>query len=204
MNRYTSMDHEHIHAGQAFWTADYPDEDIVTNDAEGQRIALDFTLRSLRGQRVQNLACDLVPIKLKDANGFIEFLHRHSRPVPGWKFGVALRDAISLVGVAIVARPVSRMLDDGETLEVTRLCLMTGEVPNLASRLLGSCRKSAKALGYSKLISYTREHESGVAWRAAGWTAVATTEGGSWSRSSRPRQSHEDEEGPKTRWEVQI
>lgn len=197
-------DQQNLQGGQAFWTADPPDRAMALNTPEGQQVMLDVLLRSLRGMRVQALPVELVSIQLRDANGFIDFIHRHSRPVPGWKFGMALRDAISLVGVAIVARPVARALDDASTLEVTRLCLLEGATPNLASQLLGSCRRSAKGMGYSKLISYTREQESGTCYRAAGWTPVSATAGGSWSCPSRPRDRHEDEEGPKTRWELTL
>jgi hypothetical protein len=68
----------------------------------------------------------LRPLSLREANAFVEAHHRHHRPVPGAKFSLAVciegDPEERIVGVAIVGRPVARLLDDGGTLEVTRLC----------------------------------------------------------------------------------
>lgn len=68
----------------------------------------------------------LIPVSLKEANAFVAEHHRHHKPVTGHKFSIGCQSMGRLVGVAIVGRPVSRYLDDGLTLEVTRLCT-TGE-----------------------------------------------------------------------------
>ncbi len=128
----------------------------------------------------------VVPITLDEANAFVREHHRHHKPVPGAKFcvGVATNDAI--VGVAIVGRPISRMLDDGWTLEVNRTC--TDGTKNANSMLYGACRRAAFALGYRKLITYTLPSESGASLRAAGWQCIGEAAGGgNWSRKSRPR-----------------
>ena len=54
------------------------------------------------------------PIDLGTANRFVAAWHRHSRPVVGHRYSLGLfgRDFI-LHGVAIVGRPVARVLDDG-------------------------------------------------------------------------------------------
>ena len=54
---------------------------------------------------------ELVPISLKEANAFVEQYHRHHKPVVGHKFSVAATANGTIVGVAIVGRPVSRYLD---------------------------------------------------------------------------------------------
>ena len=64
----------------------------------------------------------IVPITLKEANGFVASYHRHHGPTVGCKFAIGLQSNGDLVGVAICGRPVSRYLDDGLTLEVNRLC----------------------------------------------------------------------------------
>lgn len=64
----------------------------------------------------------LCPVSLKEANNFVLENHRHHGPVVGHKFSIGCKKDGRLVGVAIVGRPVSRFLDDGETLEVNRLC----------------------------------------------------------------------------------
>lgn len=65
----------------------------------------------------------IVPVSLKTANAYVAKWHRHHKPVTGHKFSIGCTNAQDeLVGVAIVGRPVSRYLDDGQTLEVNRLC----------------------------------------------------------------------------------
>lgn len=68
----------------------------------------------------------LTPVSLAEANAFVAAYHRHHKPTVGHKFSIGCLENGRLVGVAIVGRPVSRYLDDGETLEVNRLCT-TGE-----------------------------------------------------------------------------
>ncbi len=94
----------------------------------------------------------LIPVSLKDANAFVAAHHRHHKPVTGHKFSFGCECDGRLVGVAIVGRPVSRYLDNGLTLEVTRLCT-TGE-KNACSMLYAAAARAAKAIGYRKLILY--------------------------------------------------
>lgn len=146
-------------------------------------------------------------ISLKQANDYVRMFHRHCKPVPGHKFSLGILrqncfmpQAWALVGAAIVARPVARMLDDGFTMEVRRLVLAYRE-PNACSKLLGACRRIAKRLGAKRVITYTLERESGISLRAAGWIPTATTRGGSWSNARRPRVDQHDL-GKKIRWEA--
>jgi hypothetical protein len=141
----------------------------------------------------------IVPITLDEANEFVREHHRHHHPVPGAKFCVAVADEQRVCGVAIVGRPVSRMVDDDWTLEVNRTC--TDGTPNANSALYGACRRAAFALGYRRLITYTLPTESGISLRAAGWRCVGTAGGGKWSRESRPRiDLHPTQE--KMKWEA--
>ena len=64
----------------------------------------------------------IVPISLQTANIFVEKHHRHHKKTQGHKFSIGLKNNDNLIGVAICGRPVSRMIDDGTILEVTRLC----------------------------------------------------------------------------------
>jgi len=127
----------------------------------------------------------VVPIELAEANAFVERWHRHHAPVVGHKFslGAALDDEI--VGVAIVGRPVSRLRDDGMTLEVTRLC--TDGSRNACSFLYGAAARAPFSLGYRRLGTYILQSEIGVSLKAAGWRLMAEVEGRSWSCVSRPR-----------------
>jgi len=125
--------------------------------------------------------------------------HRHNDPVVGAKFvvGVALENKI--VGVAIVGRPVARLLDDGWTLEVTRVC--TDGTRNANSFLYGAVRRATWALGYKKLITYTLPTENGASLRGAGFRNMGKAGGGTWNRGARPRIDTHPLQA-KIRWEV--
>lgn len=125
-----------------------------------------------------------MPCTLAEANDFVRRHHRHHRPVVGHKFSIAAADAV-VRGVAIVGRPVSRVRDDGWTLEVTR-CATDG-APNAPSMLYASAWRAARAMGYRRLGTYTLRSEAGASLRAAGWRVVGEVAGRSWSCSSRPR-----------------
>jgi|TARA_R100000458_G_C8215907_1_gene201877 hypothetical protein len=145
----------------------------------------------------------VTPINLDEANAFVEQHHRHHKPVPGAKFCVAVSQEDEVKGVAIVGRPVSRVLDDGWTLEVNRCC--TDGTRNACSMLYATAWKAAKAMGYTSLITYTLESEGGSSLRGAGWRCVgkATTRiGQGWNVKSRPRvDTHPLQQ--KLRWEAQ-
>ena len=139
------------------------------------------------------------PLTLSEANEFVRKHHRHHRPVPGAKFCIGVSDGDSVRGVAIVGRPVARMLDDGWTLEVNRVA--TDGTKNACSALYGACRRATFALGYKKLITYTLPEEGGASLRAAGWKCLGEAGGGSWSMPSRPRvDKHPTQK--KLKWEA--
>lgn len=125
-------------------------------------------------------------ISLRDANAFIDLVHRHHKPVTGHKFSLAVIDDDGEVrGVATVGRPVARHRDDGLTIEVTRLA--SDGCANACSALYGAAWRAARALGYSRLGTYTLASEPGTSLRAAGWHPVHTVRGRSWSAPSRQR-----------------
>ncbi|MDR2452362.1 MAG: hypothetical protein LBE85_11485 [Candidatus Accumulibacter sp.] len=123
----------------------------------------------------------LLPVSLRTANAFLQEHPRHHRPVPGAQFALAVGREDDpdgrIVGVAIVGRPVARHLDDGTTLEVTRLC--TDGTVNTCSKLYAA------------------------ACRAAGWRLVGLRGGGNWNHPGRPRrETPEALRGPKWLWEA--
>ena len=141
-------------------------------------------------------ALALQPITLREACAFVAAHHRHHKPPPGCLFCVAVNDGPpgwhppmaydrQVVGVAIVGRPVSRMLQDGYTAEVTRVCTLGTR--NASSALYGACWRAARAIGYRRLVTYTLPEEGGGSLRAAGWKLIGEAGGGSWSCKSRPR-----------------
>jgi len=124
--------------------------------------------------REQRSKLYIVPLNLDKANTFVSLLHRHNKAVPGAKFCLGVIDEPgTLRGVAIVGRPVARLLDDGLTLEVNRVT--TDGTPNACSILYATARKTAFAMGYKRLITYTLQEESGASMRGAGWKRVAET-----------------------------
>lgn len=128
----------------------------------------------------------VVPCDFDEANAFIARHHRHHRPLKFHKFSLAVADeAGEIRAVCMVNRPTARMLDDGMTLEVTRLA--SDGCPNACSCLYGAAWRAAKALGYGKLITYILESESGTTLKASGWKLIGKRGGGSWNMPSRPR-----------------
>ena len=128
---------------------------------------------------------DIIPIFQKEAFEFISRYHRHHKKPVGSIFQLACSDGESVRGVAVVGRPSARMLQDGFTAEVTRLC--TDGAPNACSMLYSACWRVAKSLGYRKLITYILDTEPGTSLKASGWKLIGERGGGSWSVPSRPR-----------------
>ncbi len=144
---------------------------------------------------------EIVPCELDEANAFVSQHHRHHRPVLGHKFSLAVSDGKEVHGVAIVGRPVARMLQDGETLEVTRVA--TDGFKNACSSLYAACWRATRAMGYRRLVTYVLAEESGTSVRAAGWREIGKAGGGSWSRGNRPRVDKHPTQG-KIRFEITL
>lgn len=106
------------------------------------------------------------------------------------------------MGVAIVGRPVSRVLAaEGNTLEVIRTA--TDGTRNANSMLYGAARRAAFAMGYDRLITYTQEGETGASLRAAGFHVLAERPARKgWDAPSRPRETKGTEGVARTLWEA--
>ena len=145
----------------------------------------------------------LCPVSRKDAQEFVAVWHRHNRPPPGDKFrmGVCDEDGI-LHAVCIVGRPVARHFDDGDTLEVTRIA--SDGIDNACSMLYGAARRATFAIGYRRLITYTREDESGSSLKAADYKVIAARPARKgWDSPSRPRDNSRHAAGvPRLLWET--
>jgi hypothetical protein len=142
-----------------------------------------------------------VPVTFAQARDFITDWHRHLRPPVGHKYSIGVADEGDvLVGVAVVGRPVARHLDDGLTLEVTRVA--TDGTQNACSILYAAAWQAAKALGYRRLLTYTQSAESGASLRAAGWRVVAARPPRpGWHTPSRPRADHGTDQVARLRWQ---
>jgi hypothetical protein len=106
------------------------------------------------------MTLQLCPVTFKQACEFVSRFHRHHKPPIGHKFSIGVQADGQLVGVAMVGRPVAKTHDDGWTLEVNRTC--TDGHRNANSMLYGAAWRAAKALGYTRLITYTHDSTSGV------------------------------------------
>ena len=127
----------------------------------------------------------VVPCTRDRARAYVSKYHRHHRPSNASVFNLAAVDQAGRVcGVAMVGRPVARMLSDGYTAEVTRVA--TDGTPNACSFLLGACRRAAFALGFRRLITYTLPEEGGASLRAVGWTNDHQTLGQAWRARENP------------------
>lgn len=146
------------------------------------------------------MALALTPITLREANAYVLAHHRHHGETRGCICVVACADSEGAIhGVGIAGRPLSRMLQDGYTAEVTRLC--TDGAQNAPSMLYRALWRACRALGYRRLVTYTLPEEGGTSLRAAGYKLVGEAGGGSWSRTSRPRVDTAPTQ-TKLRWEV--
>jgi len=131
-------------------------------------------------------------ISLAEANAFVIKHHRHHDAMWGHKFSIGDYEGGQLVGVAIVGRPVGRKLDDGKTMEVTRLC--TDGTRNACSFLYSAAAREAKRRGYEKIITYILQSENVVSLRASNWMLEAAKCGKpSWD-GPRYRSRHEQEQ----------
>ena len=144
----------------------------------------------------------VVPISFGEASAFVSAHHRHHKPPVGHKFSIGVaNDAGQIVGVAMIGRPVSRHLDDQWTLEVNRTC--TDGTPNANSALYGAAWRACKALGFRRLITYTRADESGTSLKAAGWRVIAERRPRKgWSAPSRPRVDTTEHGIQRVLWEA--
>ena len=143
----------------------------------------------------------VTPITLREARVYVGRVHRHHKPPQGGLFAIAASEGDEVVGVVIVGRPIAQRLDDGWTVEVTRLA--TDGSKNACSMLYRAAWRAARAMGYQKLITYTLPEEGGTSLRAAGFTLVGQTNGDTWNRPNggRPRVDLNPNQ-VKLRWEL--
>ncbi len=117
-----------------------------------------------------------VPATLERANSFVAHVHRHMGPVQKPLFSVGVADGATVHGVAVCGRPVARSLDDGLTAEVLRVA--TDGTRNACSFLYGASWRAAKAIGYTRMVTYTQGEEAGRSVAAAGWLPEPAAGGG--------------------------
>jgi hypothetical protein len=152
-----------------------------------------------------------VPITLRKANDFVQEHHRHSGRTSrdGGKWAIGAMHHGKLVGVAIVGRPLARLLDDGWTLEITRTCVIADAPTGTNSFLYQRCKRIWQLMGGQKVITYTLTTESGTSLNALGWQKIGPLKGhqNGWFRRDSPHCRREHQalfEQEKFRWEMEL
>lgn len=149
----------------------------------------------------------LVPVTLREANALVYRWHRHHKSARGCRFCIGVEDGDGFHGAAIVSRPINSEYQKIRTMaEVVRL--VTDGTPNACSMLYAACWRAWKAMGGTRLITYTLASESGVSLKAAGWTLAGRTTAAVdrvWHEADRGLVLFPEMDvnlGPKLRWEM--
>lgn len=145
----------------------------------------------------------VIPITLREANYFVSTYHRHNKPTQGGRFAIGATTGEQMVGVAIVGRPIARMVDHHYTAEVLRTCTNEEAPKGTVSFLYSASWRIWQAMGGHKLITYTLQSESGASLRGAGWKCLGQVKLNNkpWGSSGRERQWQSIYDQPKFRWE---
>jgi hypothetical protein len=115
----------------------------------------------------------LIPLTIAEANDFVASFHRHNQPLPGARFAIGASDGHQLVGAVLVGRPTARAQQDGLTSEVTRCCVRENAPKGTCSMLYAASWRAWKAMGGTRLITYTLQSESGASPKGAGFRLIA-------------------------------
>ena len=145
-----------------------------------------------------------IPISLREANDFVEQYHRHNKRTQrdGGRFAIGATTGTQMVGIAIVGRPLARLLQDGYTAEVTRCCVLDDSPKGTCSFLYARCWRIWQQMGGMRMVTYTLQEESGSSLRGAGWKIIGKTKGGDWDRKGRERDWQPIYGQMKFRWEI--
>lgn len=149
----------------------------------------------------------IVPLTLRQANDFVERWHRHSARTSndGGKYAIGLEHEGELVGVAIVGRPIARLLQVDGAAELLRLCTSPAAPGGAGSKLYVRAKRIWQLMGGTKLLTYTLQSESGASLRGAGLAEpAAAVDGAQWDREARPRDHKDIHDQPKFRWEEDL
>ena len=152
----------------------------------------------------------LRPVSFAEARRYVLETHRHNDPPIACRASVGIEDGEGqLRGVGMLGIPKARLSMDGRTAEVVRIA--TDGVPNGCSMLYGALVRIAWAMGYTRVLTYTLEDESGASLRASGWRCEGARETGGkdeWDRRNgraigflfyEPKVP----DGPKVRWVIE-
>jgi hypothetical protein len=148
-----------------------------------------------------------IPITLREANEFVSSFHRHSKRTArdGGKFAIGATDGQCMWGIAIVGLPLARLLCDGYTAEVLRVCTRPDAPKGACSFLYGRCWRIWQQMGGKRLVTYTLATESGASLRGAGWKIAGESKpADGWARNDRQRNWQPIYGQLKLRWEANV
>lgn len=150
-----------------------------------------------------------IPMTLRDANEFVVNHHRHLGEARGARFVIGAGTDDGLAGVAIVGRPVARMLQDGWTAEIVRCCTDPARAPKgTCSFLYARSWRIWQMMGGLRMVTYTLQEEGGASIRGAGWKLIGETkerkEGQAWQAHDRKRDWNPIYGQAKFRWEMSL
>ncbi|MFK4046384.1 Hypothetical protein HVIM_03893 (plasmid) [Roseomonas mucosa] len=143
------------------------------------------------GQLLLDWKLEIRPVSFAHAADFVRRHHAHNAAPTAWRYGAAITNGVSLLGVVMVGNPVARGLMGRGTVEVNRLCIRR-DVPrvlawNACSQLYGWAAREAEARGFERIVTYTRVDEEGGSLRACGWIREAHVRGRLWNSPMRAR-----------------
>jgi hypothetical protein len=146
-------------------------------------------------------------VSLREADRFIAKHHRHHSPSQGGIVALGLWEGTKLVGVSVLGRPVSRMLQEQGIVECVRSCVLpdlegVGDHANCAASVLAArLRRVAQSLGFARMVTYTLPTESGSSLDGAGWQDdLSLAGGGEWDSPGRSRDAANYPTVRKRRW----
>lgn len=173
----------------------------------GAEVLTGHRLRRLYDDRyntpVLDFRLDIRPVSFAAMRAFVGRHHRHCAPPVTWRFGAAIFNGWSQIGVVSVGNPVAPAYMHRGWVEVNRLCVRPDTAPqlvwNACSQLYGHAAREAERRGFNKIITYTRQDEHGTSLRASGWECEGQGGGRSWNTRLRRRNTAEAFV-PKLRW----
>ena len=188
---------EHLHASVVQEMADDPEWGRALLRRLGAEEIMGVPLRRLADDGVGGLVLDWQlrtrPVRFTAARDFVRHHHAHCTAPAAWRFGQAILNGGTMLGVVMVGNPVAPALNGRGTVEVNRLCIRR-DIPrvlawNAASQLYGWAAREAARQGWTHIITYTRADEDGISVRAAGWQQEARIRGRGWHSSRRARSN---------------
>lgn len=147
----------------------------------------------------------IVPLELKDANALVSKWHRHHKQAQGHRFSIGALEKKTgeIVGAAIIGRPVARLLNSHEVLEITRL--VTDGTKNACSFLYSAAARIGREMGYKKIQTYILQDETGISLIASGWVCDGVGfGGGQWKHTDGKERRTDQPIGTKQRWSKDL